>query len=470
MTTSVRGALHTPSAKDMRALEEKTSAFQSLKNELETDAIRLIALKRKSGFFSSGQYDLSSFSSAEVEEISAKSRSAANKRRMLRILASELTALAQTSYGISNPSKPLSGTILSGPPSRPGIPEAMESFIGNTGTFGPIFDPSLPSGTVAHTDNAGLVRIGWAAFSYPGKLGHAIFHEQQHFKDLLTPNRDLRNDAAIELRIRSAQRVAAANVFQLTAEDMTRYDSAIAGLPAAAREWDNRIAEGFDPYRKDHWVEVFKPIISKRLPLETAGPASGGSDFLDRLGDIQAGAEELARAVVEEQRHRADLAGYFRDRRERETAHQAQEAALESLRSWTEAACSRWDGSHFADLAFDWERWRDAHLQALGRQSVPVDLSIFTPQQRFSCTDFFTNQVQVRKARGETDFSLGAAFSLIEESRRVADSRPPTGAHAEPAPPPVRHPQPPVVVPGDGSGAQPPPIPRCRYQGDWCKE
>lgn len=471
-TSPAYGALNRPSDATIATMSADCDRLMALQIQLKIDSDAFLLLQRKAGFFESGRYYLSRLSSSELTDIASRSRKIGDARKEANDLAADLLVRTLRAYGISDPNNPRTGDIRSGPPDRPNAPNAMTSYLGQTATFRPKFDATRPLGSPAITLNDGTLRIGWGAFTYPGKLASILYHEQQHFNDLLAPNKDLRNDAEIELRIRSSQRDAFLTVFQLRPRDMADYDTVLAKLPAAKSKWAEKMAEGWDPYREDHWRGIFKPILKEALPTHSA--ESGGQEFNmpEGLDEIRQRAALLDILVQNEQEARRSAA----ERPGTPPAQGAPWRQYHALKSTARSLCES------IDYIQPW--FGTIHDWTAGLKLVPDTFyvrNLDAVSQTFPCEEYvmFQGIYAFRKSYDVSDLEF--LTRLVREGKvRETDSRPYQGrvtpAPSQPSPttpPPAAPATPPNTVDPEPRPTRPEPgppaIPHCRYH-PWCKE
>ncbi|MBI5881898.1 MAG: hypothetical protein HZB91_02190 [Elusimicrobia bacterium] len=167
----------------------------------------------------------------------------------LRKKAIELTRKA---YGIDPPET--SGPIRSGAPCHrlpDGTPDPdyVECHIDKQASWNPVFSENLgsPEG-VTYPD--GHVSIGPNAFAHPGTLAYAIYHEGEHFQNLLAEGADLRNEPGEEVMRRETDRAMLESEFDFTPGDLERFDEKLKKERERARQWDEKLNAGLDPYKK----------------------------------------------------------------------------------------------------------------------------------------------------------------------------------------------------------------------------
>lgn len=464
-TAPAHGLLKRPSDATIGTMSADCDRLMALQSQIKIDSEAFLLLQRKAGFFETGSYDLSRLSAAELAEIAEESRKIGDARKEANELAADLLVRTARAYGVSDPNNPLSGRIHSGPPNRTDVPNAMPSYLGQEAVFAPKFDATLPIGKAGLTTDDGTVRLGWTAFEYPGKLAATLFHEKEHLHDLLASNRDLRNDAAVELRIRTAQRGAMVSVFELRTPDMDRYDEILRNLPAARAQWQELMNDGFDPYREDHRREVFSLIMRKAMPLEPSETSGRGFDMPEGLDEIRQRAALIDLMVRNEQSNRRRSPAVPVDPEVVAAINEriADGKAFSALEFLAERICRQSAGGEVpSPFAQEWASWRDEHYESLSRKNPWADLSTLSGPK--DCTMFLENQVVVSRRYGLEGWKLDFdwARGVVWEAYRR--SNPTT---VQPAPPPPNQAYPDA---DDGFTApQPPSIPYCRYH-PWCKD
>lgn len=193
----------------------------------------------------------------------------------------EAIRLAQTAYGIAP--RLLSGAIKSGSPSVKS-PDYLDSYIGQTASWSPAHRGSMQKGRWGLTDPDGHVSIGPDAFEYVGKLGLALYHEAQHFERLLTPNQDMRNEPAEEVRVREAEKKHLKSVFELEPKDIEDHEKMLVEMQKRAKIWDTQIRQGLDPYKRGDRASF---------------PGAGHGSWLEKDPDISRELEEIKRGTAE---------------------------------------------------------------------------------------------------------------------------------------------------------------------------
>ena len=272
----------------------------------------------------------------------------------------------------------------------------MESHLGESAVWKPRLDSLLPEDKekLGLTDYAGTTHLSRDAFEYPGKLAMVLLHEQEHFKDLITKDRDLRNDAAVEIRIRDAQRAIVAGVFKVNSRDLQHYDIARDGYADAVSEIDAKIAEGFDPYNKTQWQTVFHPILNKHLPLEADQHAN---HMVEGLTEIRRNADALNTAIGEEQRQRQRNQDVHDDMRRAQARQERSDRAGAIIHDWARKACSNdtWYES------YDWSRVPAAY-DDLVVAGIPIDFPLaYADRPEDACARFVEDRVLIRRAHDE---------------------------------------------------------------------
>jgi hypothetical protein len=198
-------------------------------------------------------------------------------------------------YGIDPPL--VSGPILSGAPCHKladGTPDPayFECYIGKEATWNPVFSENIPKGRWGETLPDGHVVIGADAFDYPGRLAYTLYHEGVHFQDSLTPDKDLRNDPAIELDHRREHQGRLKETFGLRDKDVEAFDLKMEGLQRNAKLWDTAIKMGHDPYKRETRDTVFHDDYKPRW-LEQ-GELDEVRTVLNKAGELQTGIERSA--------------------------------------------------------------------------------------------------------------------------------------------------------------------------------
>ncbi|MBI4677172.1 MAG: hypothetical protein HY748_06280 [Elusimicrobia bacterium] len=169
-------------------------------------------------------------------------------------LHSEAIKVAMEVYHISPPKK--SGPVLSGPPCHKladGTPDPgyVECYIGETAAWDPKYNESLGEGKgrAGETGPDGKVHIGPDAFKYPGMLAYTLSHEKEHFQEHLKKDVDLRNKHAVEVRHRKGHLDSLKSTFDFTDEDVVEFKKKISGEESLAKQWDEKLKAGLDPYK-----------------------------------------------------------------------------------------------------------------------------------------------------------------------------------------------------------------------------
>lgn len=166
--------------------------------------------------------------------------------------------LARLAYGIDPPTT--SGPILSGAPchklpDNTPDPDYVECHIGKQATWRPAFSENLGS-AAGKTYGDGHVSIGPNAFSNPGYLAYALYHEGRHFQDYQTTAVDLpagvdfRNEPAVEVDRREKDKPLLTSAFHFEKEDLDKFDDKLEKERDRARQWDQKLSAGLDPYKK----------------------------------------------------------------------------------------------------------------------------------------------------------------------------------------------------------------------------
>lgn len=212
-----------------------------------------------------------------------------------------LTVQAITMANAEYASAPLktAGNIVSGPP-IPQSDDDVPGYIGNHITINPKYSKLLPINTWGATDAAGNVLIGDGAFASPGRLAFTLYHEGQHFENLLTPGLDLRNNPREEVLLRTRQRPLLKSTFGLTDEEIVRFDIQLQSDRIRARKWDAALAQRLNPYKKSQQMAF--PGGYKPLWLED-GVSQEVENILARTKELR----EQERAESERRRREAEL-------------------------------------------------------------------------------------------------------------------------------------------------------------------
>lgn len=166
----------------------------------------------------------------------------------LRPLCAEALVLAEKAFGLSPRVK--EGLIVNGPP-PPKSDDDFPSFLGRRAVWKPAYHETQDPNNRGFTDPDGRVGITLEAFRDADRLGFVLYHEGLHFGQLLSgPNS--KNEPEEEARHREKAKLVIGTVFKLKPEDAAANDKVLGEERKNAKKWRQRIAAGFDPWKKSH--------------------------------------------------------------------------------------------------------------------------------------------------------------------------------------------------------------------------